>query len=120
MTNVLAASTGLTRRESTALALVLAIGLVVRLGIFWQTTALGAEIMDEQQYSQIARNIGAGNGFAWGPGAPTSIRPPLYPALLAGIWAVAGPANLQAVRVVQILLSLATAALVYGLGARLY
>jgi 4-amino-4-deoxy-L-arabinose transferase-like glycosyltransferase len=50
----------------------------------------------------------------------TSIRPPLYPALLAGIWWLAGSNSLQAVRLVQIFVALATAGLVYILGKRLY
>jgi len=98
----------------------LVVGLLIRLAILWQTPGLVAKIIDEQQYSQIARSLVAGHGFAWGEGRPTSIRPPLYPAMLAGIWTVAGSENLQAVRVVQILLALATTALVYVLGARIY
>lgn len=104
----------------TLLWLCVALGLVLRLGILWKTPGLGAGIVDEQHYSQIASNIIAGNGFAWGPGDPTSIRPPLYPGLLAAIWTVAGPRNLQAVRAIQILLALATMGVVYLLGARVY
>jgi 4-amino-4-deoxy-L-arabinose transferase-like glycosyltransferase len=102
------------------LRLALVLGLLVRLAILWQTPSLGTEIVDEQQYGQIAGNILAGNGFAWRQGEPTSIRPPLYPGLVAGIWAVAGSRNLQAVRVFQILLALATTAMLYQLGGRLY
>jgi 4-amino-4-deoxy-L-arabinose transferase-like glycosyltransferase len=43
----------------------------------------------------------------------------LYPALLAGIWTIS-PDNLQAVRVLQILLGLATSLLVYLVGSRVY
>ena len=98
----------------------LIIGLVVRLVILWHTSTLSTQIVDEQQYRQIADNLLAGNGFAWGPGELTSIRPPLYPALLAGVWRVTGADNLQAIRILQILLGLATSGLVYLLGARLY
>jgi 4-amino-4-deoxy-L-arabinose transferase-like glycosyltransferase len=101
------------------LTIAFAVGLVIRLAILSNTGSLATKIMDEQQYRQIAQNIVAGHGFAWGPGQPTSIRPPLYPALLAGVWAIS-PDNLQAVRVLQILLSLATAVLVYILGSRVY
>jgi 4-amino-4-deoxy-L-arabinose transferase-like glycosyltransferase len=104
---------------SRALTIAFVIGLAIRLVILANTGGLATKIIDEQQYSQIGRSIVAGHGFAWGPGQPTSIRPPLYPALLAGIWAVS-PDNLQAVRVLQILLGLATAALVYLLGSRVY
>jgi 4-amino-4-deoxy-L-arabinose transferase-like glycosyltransferase len=107
-------------RSRSVLMAALVIGLLIRLAILWQTPDLGTKIIDEQQYSQIARSLVAGHGFAWGEGRPTSIRPPLYPAMLAGIWSVTGSENLQVVRVVQILLALATTALVYVLGARLY
>jgi 4-amino-4-deoxy-L-arabinose transferase-like glycosyltransferase len=106
--------------RSTALWMCFAIGLLVRLAVLSQTGTLGAKIVDEQQYTQIAENIRAGNGFAWGPGQPTSIRPPLYPGLLAATWTLTGGTNFQAVRILQFLLSLATAALVYWLGATLW
>lgn len=102
-----------------AMTIAFVIGLAVRLAILAASGGLGTRITDEQQYAQIAQNVVAGHGFAWGPGQPTSIRPPLYPALLAGIWAVS-PDNLQAVRAVQIVLALATAVLVYFLGSRAY
>jgi 4-amino-4-deoxy-L-arabinose transferase-like glycosyltransferase len=106
--------------RSVALAICFALGLVVRLAIWTGTGALGPKITDEQQYTQIAENIRAGNGFAWAPGQPTSIRPPLYPGLLAATWTLTGGTSFQAVRMLQIVLSLATAALVYWLGASLW
>ena len=98
----------------------LGVGLAVRAAVFWHTPDLGTEIVDEQHYAALASNVLAGHGFAWGPGQPTSIRPPLYPGLLAGIWSVAGAGNLQAVRLVQIVLALLTTGLVYQLGRRLF
>src|SRR5205085_1316245 len=77
-------------------------------------------IVDEQQYRQIAINILNGFGFGWGPGQLTSIRPPLYPGLLAAVWAVAGSVNLQVVRMLQIVMALATTGIVYQLGARVF
>lgn len=103
-----------------ALAVCFALGLLVRLVVWAETGALQPRITDEQQYTQIAENIRAGNGFAWAPGQPTSIRPPLYPGLLAATWTLAGRTDFQAVRMIQILLSLATAILVYWLGATLW
>src|SRR4029450_5640824 len=88
-----------------ALRVAIALGLGVRLAIFWHTAALGPEIQDEQHYVQLARNIVAGNGFAWAPGQPTSIRPPLFPGLVSAIFSVAGTWNLQAVRAGQHLLA---------------
>ena len=81
---------------------------------------VGTGIVDEQHYAQLASSLRAGDGFAWGPGQPTSLRPPLYPALLAAVWTVAGDGNLQAVRFVQILLALATTGLVFLLGRRVF
>jgi hypothetical protein len=77
------------------------LGLVVRLVVFTQTSALGTPIVDEQHYSLLATNLLDGHGFAWGPGQLTSIRPPLYPAVVAGIWRLTGAGNLQAVRLCQ-------------------
>ena len=94
-------------RPARFLVTALLLGLVVRAGALWSTRNLGTEIVDEQHYTLIANNILAGHGFAWGPDRPTSIRPPLYPGLLAVVFSVAGPMNLQAVRVLQILISLA-------------
>src|SRR5262245_57736657 len=98
----------------------LALGLVARFGILLFTRHLGTPITDEQHYARLAENLVAGNGFAWGPNEPTSIRPPLYPALLAGVWSVAGVDNLPAVRFVQILLALGTTGLICLLGRRVY
>jgi 4-amino-4-deoxy-L-arabinose transferase-like glycosyltransferase len=106
-------------RARRVLFLAFVLGLAVRVAILANTGALGTKIVDEQHYSQIAQNIAGGNGFAWGPGEPTSIRPPLYPGLLAAVW-TAIPNSLQAIRVLQMLLTLATAVLVYRLGSRVY
>jgi hypothetical protein len=99
---------------------VLMAGLIVRLAIFWHTSSLPPRIADELQYTQLAQSLAAGRGFAWSNGALTSLRPPLYPAMVAAIWRIAGRPSLQAVRGVQIGLSLVTAILVFALGQRLF
>ena len=107
-------------RWPRALLVVFVIGLLVRLAALSQTATLAPKIADEQQYLQLAGSLIDGDGYAWGPGRPTSLRPPLYPALVAGMWTIAGKGNLQAVRAVQIVLALLTAALVYDLGRRVF
>lgn len=102
------------------LRVAIVLGLILRAGIFLETRTLGTEIGDERSYVQLATNILQGHGFADGPGRPTSLRPPLYPALVAAIWSVAGSDNLQAVRFADILLALLTTALVYQLGRRAF
>ncbi len=94
----------------------LVLGLLVRGVIFWQTGTLGTEIVDEQHYSQLASSILQGYGFAWDATHPTSIRPPLFPGMVAAIWTIAGSGNLQAVRLVQILLAALTTVLVFEIG----
>src|SRR5436190_5792064 len=93
-------------RSRSLLILALAAGLAIRLGVLAGTTALGPEIVDELHYTRLAENLVAGHGFAWGPGDLTSIRPPLYPALIAGVWTLTGIDNFQAVRAVQLALAL--------------
>ncbi len=96
------------------------LGLAVRLVILWDTRHLPATIADEQQYVLLANSLVAGDGFAWGPGRPTSLRPPLYPFLVASIWHVTGAGNLQAVRAIQIVLAALTSLAVYAIGRRVF
>jgi 4-amino-4-deoxy-L-arabinose transferase-like glycosyltransferase len=79
-----------------------------------------AKIGDEQHFLQLAQSLLRGDGFAWGPERPTSLRPPLYPAVVTSLWWLGGEGNLQVVRFVQIFLSLVTAGLVYELGRRAF
>lgn len=96
------------------------IGLAIRGVVLWHTSALGTGIVDEQHYRQLAESLVAGYGFAWGPHALTSIRPPLYPAMMAAAWWLLGHESLQAIRYIQVGLGLATAGVVYLIGARVY
>ncbi|MCC7009115.1 MAG: glycosyltransferase family 39 protein [Acidobacteria bacterium] len=95
-------------------------GAALRLAILWQTSGLGLRIADEFQYVQLADSLAAGRGFAWQTGELTSLRPPLYPAMLAGIWSIAGAHSFQVVRALQALMTFATAWLVYDVARRLY
>jgi len=100
------------------LAVAFGIGLLIRIVAIAQTSALGTPIVDERDYSTLAGNVLAGVGFAWDEGHLTSLRPPLYPAMVAAIWSLDGERSLQAIRAVQLILALMTAAAVYQLGAR--
>jgi len=107
-------------RSRLALGVALALGLIVRAVLLWNTTALQPRVVDEQHFTQLARNLVAGNGFSWSEGQPTSIRPPLYPAMVASVWSIAGVDGFQIIRLLQMALALLTAALVYQIGARVY
>jgi 4-amino-4-deoxy-L-arabinose transferase-like glycosyltransferase len=95
-------------------------GALIRLAILPATSGLDTHIVDEQHYRELATSLSSGRGFSWSNGALTSIRPPLYPAMIALVWKVTGSESLQAIRAVQIVLSLITAAAVYALGRRAF
>jgi 4-amino-4-deoxy-L-arabinose transferase-like glycosyltransferase len=101
------------------LGIILVAALVLRLAILMMTAQLGLQIVDERQYHVLATSLIEGRGLASSSG-PTSLRPPLYPALVAGLWSVTASRSLQVVRAFQDLVGLATAALVYFIGRRLY
>jgi len=107
-------------RRHVPLLLILAAGLVLRLVLLQGTAETPLKIDDEQQYYQLAQSLYHGDGFAWTPDQPTSLRPPLYPAFIAMVWVLNGRESLVAVRAVQVLLSLATVVLLYLLALRLY
>jgi 4-amino-4-deoxy-L-arabinose transferase-like glycosyltransferase len=96
-----------------------AVGLLIRLAGLAGTADLGTRILDEVDYRTLATSIVDGRGFAFESG-PTSLRPPLYPAFVAGVWAVTGTRSLQAVRTAQIALALATMVMVFAIGRDLF
>jgi 4-amino-4-deoxy-L-arabinose transferase-like glycosyltransferase len=104
------------RSASRALWLILAAGLLLRLVLWLWFIPLEPQIVDEHHYSLLARNLVEHGEFAFEPGSPTSIRPPLYPFLVAGVYAVAGVENYPAVRLLQVILSIVNVWLVYLLG----
>lgn len=71
---------------------------------------------DEADYELIAKNLFEGNGYCYLRGHPTAFRPPLYPLVVASVYKASGTRNHAAVRWVQVLLSSATAGLVFLLG----
>lgn len=98
---------------------ILCIGLILRvlsLFYFWD---MPLTIVDENHYQAIAEHLINDQQFALESGEPTSIRPPLYPAFLSGIYLLTGGIHFNAVRIVQIVFSLATIYLIYLLGERL-
>jgi len=102
------------------LYMIIALGLIIRLVVLYISKDTGLMIVDEQQYHTLALNLLHGHGFAWEPGALTSIRPPLYPFFLRLVWTVSGTESLWVVRMTQILLNLLNVFLVYRLGLLLF
>ncbi len=108
------------RKPRAVLTLILLVAVVVRLG-FWfavvgfDTTGGG----DEPDYHMLATVISEGGGFVNPLGEPTAARPPLYPALLGGLYAIAGP-DPDVGRAFQVALGVLIVFLVYALARRLF
>jgi len=97
--------------------LILLAGAALRFVLWWAFRNAPVFIADEKDYDALARTLAETGEFAFEPGGTlTSLRPPLYPLMVAAIYQIAGVGNLAAVRLVQALLSLVTAALLYRFG----
>jgi 4-amino-4-deoxy-L-arabinose transferase-like glycosyltransferase len=99
---------------------ILLVGAAMRVALWFWFRNEPIHIWDELQYDRLATNLVLRGEFAVVPGIPTSERPPLYPALVAAVYWVAGVGHFQAVRLLQAALSLVTALCLYRLGALLY
>src|SRR5512132_951064 len=78
--------------DRRVVGLLLVLALVVRLGYVAATPDYRA-VHDAHNYDVHARSIAAGHGFARigaGPSGETAFRPPGYPYLLAGVYALSG------------------------------
>jgi len=89
------------------------LGLVLRLGYVLAYPQYPFGLADDVSYSDIARSVVAGGGFAQAQIPEVSFGP-VYPAFLALIYLVFGH-DLTAVRVVQALLSGVVVLILYGL-----
>jgi 4-amino-4-deoxy-L-arabinose transferase-like glycosyltransferase len=103
-----------------SLLLILVLGLLIRVVFLYTTQDTPLMIVDEQHYHALALNLLHGNGLAWEPGKLTSVRPPLYPALMALVWTISGTESVLLIRIVQILFALANVYLLYRLGLLLF
>jgi len=106
-----------TARGLSPLLLVLVVGGLLRLALLAWFADVPLSIWDERDYDTLAGNLVEHGEFAFTAGTPTSLRPPLYPALVAGMYWLFGLENHQAVRLLQAGLSLLNVALLYWLGA---
>ncbi len=100
----------------------LAIALALRLAVAGWLCWHGHElyVWDERDYDTLALNLVRHRQFAFVPGEPTSLRPPLYPAALAAIYSVAGERNYTAVRILQAILGTLSVWMIFVLARNLY
>ena len=110
----------MTRGTRRVLLATLVVGVVVRLALLLAVRQVGILMVDERDYVQLAASIKGGHGFAFEVGRPTSMRPPLYPALVAALWSATGTQSLQVVRAAQIGLSLGSVLLLFLLTRQLF
>src|SRR5947209_6075065 len=82
------------RRSMKPLAIILLAGVVVRLLLCVWFYDKPCRIWDENDYKTLAVNLLRHGEFSFTPGSPTSLRPPLYPALVAGAYALFGEENM--------------------------
>jgi 4-amino-4-deoxy-L-arabinose transferase-like glycosyltransferase len=99
---------------------VLVVALGLRLAVVGWLAGMPLFVADERDYDGLATHLAATGEYAYQSGVPTSLRPPLYPALVAGVYRLAGPQSHTLVRLIQALLGTLTAGLVWQLGRRLY
>jgi 4-amino-4-deoxy-L-arabinose transferase-like glycosyltransferase len=117
----IAAPANAARQFPRMLLVILAVGAVLRIALILACgNGQGTSIIDERDYNLLATNLVQHGEFAIHQGQICSSRPPVYPAVLAVVYSVAGIENFQAVRFVQAGLGLVLVWQVYLFGSRLF
>ena len=109
---------GIIKRHPVLLILIL--GLIPRLALMVFFHDLPIRITDAQDYDRLATSLAETGSYVDKRGIPTSLRPPLYPAVVAGLYRMFGVHNLLAVHIFQTMLSLITTVIVYWTAAEIY
>ncbi|MCE9552283.1 MAG: glycosyltransferase family 39 protein, partial [Planctomycetes bacterium] len=102
------------------LTLVLAVALGVRLLVALGLGQCPPHIFDEKSYDEIAGSLATTSQFAEKSGRLTSLRPPLHPALLAGVYRCFGNHNYLAARLMQAILGMLTILPLYALAEAMF
>ncbi len=110
----------LKRRPAVVLALIILAAIGVRLAFWFLVVGLDTPGWgDEPDYHRLATEISEGRGFLNPLGEPTAARPPLYPIVLGGLYALTGP-DPDAGRALQVALGAVVVLLIYFLARRLF
>lgn len=107
-------------RTVSPLVWILIAGAVVRAGLWFAWRDMPVRIVDAQSYNQLALGLLETGSYVSESGKLTSLRPPLYPVMVAGIYEVFGVENHAAVRAIQSAISLLLVVMVYVLGREMY
>jgi 4-amino-4-deoxy-L-arabinose transferase-like glycosyltransferase len=106
--------------DFTVLLIILALGAILRFSLLWQLGARAPFIEDAKDYERLAIGILDTGSYVDEGGNLTSLRPPLFPAVVAGLYRLFGRDNFLAVSAFHALLSLATTVVSYFLGRGVY
>jgi 4-amino-4-deoxy-L-arabinose transferase-like glycosyltransferase len=100
---------------------ILLVGIIVRIGL-WLAWANWSPLIndDARDYHGLAFRLVTTGSYSNESGQLISLRPPLYPAFVAGTYLTFGLENDAAVRSIQAVLGLVTACMVYRLGILAY
>jgi 4-amino-4-deoxy-L-arabinose transferase-like glycosyltransferase len=95
-------------------------GLVLRAALVAWFHGEPLHVDDERSFSEIAGNLANHGTYAVDSGELTSLRPPLYPGVVALLYMLFGVDSFTAVRVFNAVASLGTVVLTYQIAIRLF
>jgi len=102
-------------------AVALGISLLVTF-VIWKHQGAVIQADDPYGFSLFGQHIAEGRGLVQltNPSLPTMRRAPLYPGVIAALYVLAGGPNTDLVRLLQCIVAGGTAALTFGIGARMF
>ncbi|MBI4524924.1 MAG: glycosyltransferase family 39 protein [Deltaproteobacteria bacterium] len=115
-----AAASEISIKQTGLLLAILVAGAVLRVALWRWFDGLPIRIWDEKEYNLLATNLVERGEYVYLPGRATSLRPPLYPAVVAGLYWLFGVENFPAIRFFQMGLSLLNVILLYRLGSEVF
>jgi 4-amino-4-deoxy-L-arabinose transferase-like glycosyltransferase len=87
--------------------------------VVWRAQTAVNQAQDIYRFAEMGRSIAEGHGLAYGNGAPTMRRAPLYPGLIALLYLVFG-VHPVVILVAQCLLAAGTCLLAFEIGQRVF
>ena len=102
------------------LAIILVAGLALRAALVAWFHGEPLYVADEQSFSEIATSLATNGTFAVASGELTSLRPPLFPGIVAILYTLFGVENFTAVRIFNAAVSLLTVAATHRLAKKLF
>lgn len=102
------------------LAVVLLLGMIVRLAVWLAFAGMPVQIVDAQDYDRLAVALVETGEYQTPAGTPSSLRPPLYAWCVATVYRGFGVQNYEPVRLGQAGLGLLTVVLVFLIGQKVF